>query len=118
MDILDLLRILAALINLGFGAFTLWRPQVVAAASGFKLEGARGEAELRIAFGGYFLGMGAALLIFAESAAAQAIGLAWLGAAVIRGVEFIYRRNTKMVDRSFFVIWASEIFTSVILLVQ
>lgn len=115
---LDILQYLAAFINIAFGAWTLVQPAVIAKASSFSLLGQRGIAEMRIAFGGYFVGMGLAIIVLNDPAASAAIGMAWLGAAAVRLVTLFVQDRDAIVDTSFFVIWASEIFTGAILVAQ
>lgn len=115
---LDILLILAAVMNIGFGAATVWRPQAIAAGSHFALKGARGTSEMRIAFGGYFIGMGVALLLLNDPQASAAIGIAWAGAAIMRGVELVISDREQILDRAFWIIWAVEISTTAMLLVQ
>ncbi|PJF23532.1 MAG: hypothetical protein CUN56_00355 [Phototrophicales bacterium] len=115
----DILLAIGVVMNIGFAIFSLYRPHVVATASHMTLNDARGVAELRIAFGGFFLGMGAALLIYwNEPKVAAAIGLAWLGAGLIRATELIFNAQKNITDNSFWIIWASEIGTGLILLAQ
>lgn len=115
----DLLLALGVVMNIGFGAFSVYRPAAVAAASHMALKDARGVAEMRIAFGGFFLGMGAALVVYwGDAEVAAAIGLAWLGAALVRAAELAFNSDKDIVDHSFWFIWASEIGTGLILLAQ
>lgn len=109
------LDMLAGLINIGFGVFSLFQPDAVAAASGFKLS-KRGTAELRIAFGGYFIGMGLAVILLSDPVASRAIGMAWLMAGVIRLVEYIYGKRAAIVDTSFYVFGAFEVIIGVVLI--
>lgn len=110
-----ILDILAALINIGFGVFTLLQPERVAFASGFKLT-KRGETELRIAFGGYFIGMGMAIILLSDPVASRAIGMAWLMAGVVRMIEYIYGKRAEIVDQSFYAFWAFEVIVGVVLI--
>lgn len=106
---------LAGLINIGFGVFSLFKPDAVAAASGFKLS-KRGTTELRITFGGYFIGMGLAVILLSDPVASRAIGMAWLMAGVLRLVEYIYGKRAAIVDTSFYVFWAFEVIIGVVLI--
>jgi hypothetical protein len=115
---LDILQYVAAFINVAFGLWTLVQPEVVARASSFSLLGERGVAEMRTAFGGYFIGMGVAIVLLNNPEASAAIGIAWLGAAAVRLVTLFIQDRTAITDTSFFVIWASEIFTGAILVAQ
>lgn len=117
----DLFLIVAVVMNIGFGLATVWKPELIARGTHVTLMGARGTAEFRVAFGGYFIGMGLALLLLSEPEAAAAIGIAWAGAAVMRGVEVVRAfatDTTRIFNRAFFIIWASEIITAALLLAQ
>lgn len=117
--IFDILLAIGVVMNIGFAAFSIYRPHIVAKASHMTLNDARGAAEMRIAFGGFFLGMGVALLMYwGDAEVASAIGLAWLGAALVRAGELIFNSSKNIVDNSFWFIWASEIGTGLILLAQ
>lgn len=119
MIVFDILLAIGVVMNIGFGAFSVYRPVLVANASHMTLNDDRGVAEMRIAFGGFFLGMGAALLIYwGNPEVAAAIGLSWLGAALIRAGELAFNGSKGILDNSFWVIWASEIGTGIILLAQ
>lgn len=114
-EVLDILKIIAALGNIAFGAFTLVRPSIVAEASGFQLQGKRGVTELRVAFGGFFIGLGIAILLFDAPDAARVGGLAYLGSAIVRLVEFVVGPREELVRPMFWGIWATEILMGIIL---
>lgn len=118
---LDILLIIAIIMNIGFGVATLLRPYAIAAGTHVTLKGPRGLTEFRTAFGGYFIGMGLAILLINDPQASGAIGIAWAGAAVIRLFEAVNAQlqgHTEIFDRAFFVIWFSEIATAAMLLLQ
>ncbi len=105
----DFLKVAAALLNIGFGAVALYRPEEIAEFTGFKLIGVKGVTELRVAFGGFFMGMGVGVLLLNDPAAYQAIGFAWLGAAFVRLMEYIFNgRDEQLATPGFYTIWAIE----------
>lgn len=112
----EILKIIAALLNIGFGIYSLLQPEPVAKASGFTLNGPRGRAELRIAFGGYFIGMGLAALLISENAAYQAVGAGWLTAGIVRGITLFMEDRTALLNPSWFILWAFEIGVGLILI--
>ncbi len=119
MTIFDILLAIGVVMNVGFGVFSIWKPHTVARASHITLDDDRGVAEMRIAFGGFFVGMGAALVIYWDvPEVGAAIGLAWLGAGLIRAGELAFNGKKGIVDNAFWVIWAGEIGTGLILLAQ
>lgn len=73
-------------------------PNLIAENSGFTLKGALGRAETRIAFGGYFIGMGVAALILNEQAAYQVVGAGWLTAGVIRVINLFMEDRLELIS--------------------
>ncbi len=113
---MDILKIVAALLNIGFGLYSFFQPQFIADNSGFTLKGALGRAETRIAFGGYFIGMGLAALILNEQAAYQVVGAGWLTAGVIRVINLFIEERSELISPKWWILLASEITVGLILL--
>lgn len=113
---LDFLKVVAALINIGFGAVALYRPEEIAELTGFKLLGVKGITEMRVAFGGFFLGMGVGVLLINEPGAYQAIGFAWLGAAAVRLMEFVFNGKDQVASPGFYTLWMIEVAVGLVLI--
>lgn len=120
MELLEILKILMALLNIGFGVWSVLQPEVIAKASSYTLDNARGRTEMRILSGGFFIGMGLGAILFgsvldsADVVAYQVVGMAWVCAAAVRLLNLAMERN--ITDRSFWVLFASELIPGVILL--
>jgi|GEM_PF-4435611 len=117
---LEILKIVAALFNVGFGLWVVLQPTVVAEASNFTLKDARGRAEMRIASGGFFIGMGIGAILFGSvlgnaDEAYQVIGVAWVTAGVVR-VANLMLESPAIADRSYWFLLLSELIPGIILL--
>lgn len=114
---MDILKIAATLLNIGFGLYSFFQPQVIADNSGYTLKGALGRAETRIAFGGYFIGMGLAALLIREQAAYQVVGAGWLTAGIIRAINLFIEDRSELISPKWWVLFAFELIIGLILLV-
>ncbi len=83
MDILTVLKILAALATALTGALALVKPNAVYGFTGLEAVGARGISEIRSIFGGLFIALGAAPLFLGETAY-RMLGIGYLAIAVVR----------------------------------
>lgn len=113
---MEILKIAAALLNIGFGLFAFFQPRLIAESSGFALHGALGRAETRISFGGYFIGMGVAALILNEQAAYQLLGAGWLTAGIVRVITMFIEDRSELIAPKWWILLASEIGVGLILL--
>lgn len=111
---LEILKIIAALVNIAFGVYSIVQPEQLANASGFRFTSPRGRAEFRIAFGGFFIGFGAAAILLNDSAAYQLLGIGYLFAAGTRLLQ-ILMESTDLLDRSFGVLFVIELSVGLIL---
>ncbi len=86
MNILMILKIIAALATAATGLLALVKPTAVYGFTGLVAEGARGISEIRAIFGGLFIALGIAPFIFGE-AAYSVLGFGYLAIAVVRLVS-------------------------------
>ena len=100
MEPMMILKIIACLISIAFGAISILQPDRIAQLSGFGDIGEKGRAELRIAFGGYFIGLGIAPLLLNVPVAYQAVGIGWLGAGIVRILSALMGAK---IDRAFII---------------
>jgi len=83
VDILNILKIIAALGTIATGALALVKPQAVQGFTGLTIAGARGVSEVRAIFGGLFIALGLAPF-FLGTTAFHMLGWGYLGIAVVR----------------------------------
>ncbi len=119
--ILELLKIIMAVFYIVFGVFAVLRPDVIASASGYKLEGAVGRAEIRVLSGGFFIGVGVGALLLGsvlqnENIAYQTMGFMLIGAAVVRVLNLALEDPQQILSRNFFIYFAGEIIPGVVLI--
>ena len=90
----SLLNLLGGAVTAGLGAMALLRPALAAAFTGIRPEGATGVAEIRATYGGFFLVLGAFVLVTRSDVACTVVGAAWLGAAAGRALSVAVDRGT------------------------
>ena len=93
MNILLILKMIAALGTALTGLLALVKPTAVYGFTGLTAEGARGISEIRSIFGGLFIALGIAPFIFGE-VAYQVLGFAYLAIAAVRLVSIFLDRST------------------------
>ena len=114
---MEILKIIMAILNVAFGILVIWQPQRVAEASSFELIGARGVAEMRVGFGGFFLGMGLAALILNSDPAYQLFGLGYLAAFGVRVLSLFIDDRETLLNNSYIGIGAVELIAAIIFLI-
>ena len=112
-----IVKLIFALLTVAFGVFAFWQPEPVAKGSGFKLESVAGRAELRIAFGGFFMGLGlAAIWLGRESDVAyQMLGMAYLITFITRLLALAVDGTDGVVRREYLIYGAFELISGVVL---
>lgn len=110
----EIIKIIFALVTAIFGVYSIWQPKAVASASGFDLLGNVGIAELRTAFGGFFLGLGIAPILLGDDAAYQMLGIAYLVTVGVRGLS-IFLDGEDIIRRDFIVFGLFELISGVVL---
>lgn len=93
MDILQVLKIIAALATAATGLLGLFKPTAVYGFTGLTASGVRGISEIRAIFGGLFIGLGIAPLFLGEAAFVM-LGIAYLAIALARVASIV-------IDKSF-----------------
>lgn len=119
---LEIVKIIAALLNIGFGVYAMLQTEEIAKASRLVVDSARGRTELRVTMAGYFIGMGVGAILLGsllqtENAAYQVIGLAWLGGAVIRLLNIVLEDRGEIIDTSFWLLMGIELAVGIILVI-
>ena len=98
MTMTDLLAPAGALASALLGALGLCAPLRAARMVGLSPLGARGVSELRATYGGLFLGLGLAALLWQQPAAYGVAGAAWLGAALARLASIVLDRSVSALN--------------------
>ena len=111
----EIVKILVALATLAFGVYAFTQPDPTAKASHFALEDSAGRAELRTAFGGFFIGLGLACLIIGQDAAYQTLGLAYLITFVARFVALGVDGTEGVLRPEYMIFGAFELVSGILL---
>jgi hypothetical protein len=93
MDVLDILKIAAGIGTILTGLFSLFWPLRVRGFTGLEVAGGRGITEIRSILGGFFVGLGAAVLILNDPAADATLGIAYLVVAGVRTISMFVDRS-------------------------
>ena len=91
--VLIVLKWIAAVGTALTGVALTLRPQSVTSFTGLEASSGRGVTEIRAIFGGLFIGLGLAPLIFNSPEMYQLVGYGYLGAAIIRAVGIVIDRS-------------------------
>ena len=113
MNLLLILKIVAAIATFLTGVLALVKPSVVPGFTGLKAEGPRGISEIRSIFGGLFIGLGLAPLLLGLPVYMM-LGIGYLAIAVARVFSIIF---DKSYDRSNWISLGIEIVLGVILVI-
>ncbi len=92
MDILMILKIIAALATIATGLLALVKPSAAYGFTGLTAEGVRGLSEFRSIFGGLFIGLGASPLFLGEIAY-QMLGFGYLAIAAARAFSIVFDKS-------------------------
>jgi hypothetical protein len=111
MNIWGILKILSALATSATGLLALIKPTAVYGFTGLTANGARGVSEIRAIFGGLFIALGLAALLFGK-VSYQMLGFGYLGIAVARAFSIVFDKSTA---RSNLISLAIEVVLGVIL---
>lgn len=112
MTALEILKIVVAIATILTGAVSLFWPLKVRGFTGLEVSGGRGITEIRAVLGGFFVGLGAAVIILNDPAAYMTLGIAYL---VVAGVRAISMFVDKSVERSNVISVIAEVVFGVIL---
>lgn len=118
MDFVEILQIIMAVASILFGVASLARPQVVAAAVGFVLPQAQGVSEIRINWGGVYIGLGIGAIVLGTlndmPGAYQVFGFGYAGASLVRVIEVVLNRS--LISRTFLIILGFEVVSAIVFL--
>ena len=92
MNVLMILKIIAALATAATGLLALIKPDATYGFIGLTVNGVRGVSEIRAIFGGMFIALGSVPL-FLGLVAYQMLGIAYLGIAVARAFSIVFDKS-------------------------
>ena len=84
---LPILKIIAAVLTIATGMYSLIAPLKVRGFTGLELPGGRGITEVRSILGGLFIALGAAPLIFGSSDMFLMLGVSYLIIGLVRAIS-------------------------------
>ena len=93
MTILQILKIVVGIATILTGMFSLFWPLRIRGFTGLEADGGRGVTEIRAILGGFFIGLGAAVLYLNEPAAYQTLGIAYIVVAVVRTISMFIDKS-------------------------
>ncbi|PKO05041.1 MAG: hypothetical protein CVU41_14115 [Chloroflexi bacterium HGW-Chloroflexi-3] len=94
MDILFILKVIAAMLTIATGLLALIKPSAVPGFTGLSYNGPRDISEVRSIFGGLFIALGSAPFLLGE-AAFVVLGLSYLGIAVVRLFSIFFDKSKE-----------------------
>lgn len=86
-NLLNILKIIAALGTVATGLLSLIKPRAVFAFTGLRAEGGRGITEIRAILGAFFVGLGLMALYFRSPQPYTMLGVTYLLVGVVRFVS-------------------------------
>ncbi len=93
MSVLQILKIISALVTIAVGVPALVKPDSVFGFTGLAISGVRGTSEIRAIFGGLFIGLGLAPLIFQSADAYRMLGIGYLAIAATRLFSILFDQS-------------------------
>jgi hypothetical protein len=93
MTILEILKIVAAIATILTGVVSLFWPLKVRGFTGLEVNGGRGITEIRAVLGGFFIGLGAAVIFLNDPAAYLTLGIAYLVVATVRTISMFVDKS-------------------------
>jgi hypothetical protein len=93
MNILQILKIIVAIVTSLTGAVSLLWPAKVQGFTGLNANGGRGFTEIRTILGALFIALGAAALYFNMPVTYQMLGITYLTMAIVRGVSMFVDKS-------------------------
>ena len=93
MDILQILKIVAALATVATGCISLFAPRSIRGFTGLEATGPRGITEIRAVMGGLFVGIGLAPILLGAPPVFHALGIMYLAIGAVRAVSMVFDRS-------------------------
>jgi hypothetical protein len=112
MTIVEILKVVAAVLTIGTGLLALVRPRSITQFIGLEAAGGRGVTELRAVFGAAFIALGIYPLIANAAIAYRMLGVMYLAIAAVRAPAMVVDRSPT---RSNLISLATEIVLGAVL---
>ena len=112
MTLLEILKIVAGIATILTGLVSLFWPLKVCGFTGLEVNGGRGVTEIRSILGGFFVGLGGAVLLLNDPAAYMTLGISYLVVALVRAISMFVDRS---VERSNVISVVTEVILGIIL---
>jgi len=93
MTVLEILKIASAIATILTGVVSLFWPLKVRGFTGLEVNGGRGITEIRAVLGGFFIGLGGAVLLLNDPAAYLTLGIAYLVVAAVRTISMFVDKS-------------------------
>ena len=90
MSVLLVLKIIISLATAATGLLAFFKPDAVYGFTGLTAPGARGVSEIRAIFGGLFIALGVAPIVFNQY---RLLGIAYLAIAVTRAISMVLDKS-------------------------
>jgi len=95
MTLLEILKIVAGIATVLTGLVSLFWPLKVRGFTGLDVNGGRGVTEIRSILGGFFVGLGGAVLLLNDPAAYTTLGISYLVVALVRAISMFVDRSVE-----------------------
>lgn len=92
---LEILKLIAAILTIATGALALFSPQSVPGFTGLQPVGGRGITEIRSILGGLFIALGFYPILAASPDGYTMLGWAYLGIALVRLVSIFLDKSSE-----------------------
>jgi hypothetical protein len=93
MNILQILKIIVAIVTSLTGVVSMFWPAKVQGFTGLSADGGRGVTEIRTILGALFVALGAAVLYYNMPVTYQMLGIAYLTMAIVRGISMLMDKS-------------------------
>jgi hypothetical protein len=112
MNLIQILKILAVVVTLLTGLYSLIQPKKIKGFTGLEASSPRATTEIRAVMGGTFVGLGIAALIFPIHEVYLVLGITYAAIAAIRSVSMVV---DKSMEKSNLISLGTEVLLVVIL---
>ena len=114
MTVIGILKIGVAIATILTGMVSLFWPLRIRGFTGLDVIGGRGVTEIRAVLGGFFIGLGAAVIFLNDPAAYQTLGIAYLVVAVVRTISMFVDKS--VVQSNIISVIAEVVFGGILIL--